>query len=69
MCVCVSVYTEQNVLRVTVWGHRAQCDCVDHRKPTVNEQPGISNRRCMAGSLVLCTYVAESIRLHIVDML
>ena len=28
------------MLRVTVWGHRAQCDCVGHRNPTVNEQAG-----------------------------
>jgi len=58
------------VLRVTVWGHRAQYDCVGHRKPRVNEQPGAWHQQMALHDRVfhpLC--VAESIRLHIIDLL
>jgi hypothetical protein len=58
------------VLHVTVWSHRAPCDCVGHKKPTVNEQPGACHQQKALHDRVFGPlYVAESIRLHNVDML
>jgi hypothetical protein len=53
-----------------VWGRRAPCDCVGHRNPTVHEQPGDWHQQMALRDRVfgsLC--VAESIRLHIIDVL
>lgn len=59
------------MLRVAVWGDGAQCDCVGHRKPRVNELPGAGQQQMALHDRVFgpLYVVAESIRLHIVDML
>ena len=58
------------MLRVSVWGHRAQCDCVGHRKSTVNEQPGAWHQQMTLHNKVFGSlYVAENIRHQIVDIL
>ena len=50
------------MLRVIVWGERSQCDCMGHRNPTINEQPGTWQQQMALHDRVFGPfYVAESI--------